>query len=82
MTFEQMQAKQLRLSVALAALFLVTMFVIPFVNYLAPEAMLTPIVGIPFVWLAVGIILHIEFWAIAIVYTVYSNRWEEEVSDA
>jgi uncharacterized membrane protein (DUF485 family) len=76
-----MQRRQLRLSVTLAVLFLVSVFTIPVLNYVAPEAMLTPVLGLPFVWLYVGILLHLEFWAIAIVYTVLSNRWERELVD-
>ncbi len=80
MTYEQMQARQLRLSILLAAIFLVTMFSVPFLNAAFTEQMLTPVMGIPFVWLLCGIVLHLEFWALALIYTVYSNRWEEEVT--
>lgn len=71
-----MQRRQLRLSIGLAAMFLVSVFVIPLLNYLIPDVMLTPVLGLPFVWLWVGVVLHLEFWAIAILYTVLSNRWE------
>lgn len=81
MTYEQMQSRQLKLSALLAALFLVTVFIIPFLNYLFPEAMLAPVLGMPLSWLVVGILFHLEFWAIAFVYTHYSNRWEEEVTN-
>ena len=80
MTFEQMQRKQLKLSVLLAAIFLVTMFSVPFLNAAFTEQMLTPVLGLPFVWLLCGFLLHLEFWIIAIVYTTYSNRWETEVA--
>jgi len=81
MTYDQMQAKQLRLSLALAATFLASVFAIPFLNQSVPETMLTPVLGLPLVWLWVGIVLHLEFWAIAIVYTLYSNKWEAELSN-
>lgn len=80
MTYEQMQAKQLRLSLLLAAIFLVSMFSVPFLNHSAPDTMLTPVMGIPMVWLLVGIVLHLEFWVIAVVYTLLSNRWEGEIA--
>ena len=76
MTFVEMQRRQLRLSLILAAVFLVSVFAIPLLNWAAPDAMLTPVLGMPFVWLYVGVLLHLEFWTIAIVYTVLSNRWE------
>ncbi len=79
MTYTQMQAKQLRLSLVLAFLFLASMFIVPILNQAAPDAMLTSVLGIPFVWLLVGVIFHLEFWVIAIVYTALSNRWEREV---
>ncbi len=81
MTYEQMQKRQLRLSLALAVVFLITVFSIPFLNYLFPEAMLTLIFGIPACWLIVGILLHLEFWIIAFAYTYYSNRWESELNN-
>lgn len=80
MTFEQMQAKQLKLSVLLAVVFLISVFIVPFLNYYFTETMLTPVLGIPLAWLVVGIFFHIEFWIIAVVYTRFSNRWEQEVS--
>ena len=81
MTFKEMQRRQLRLSLTLAVVFLVSVFTIPLLNYLAPDALLTPVLGLPFVWLYVGVLLHLEFWAIAIVYTVLSNRWERALRD-
>jgi len=81
MTYETMQRRQLFLSVVLAAVFLLSIFSVPFLNRLVPDAMLAPVLGIPFVWLAVGILLHLEFWTIAIIYTVASNRWESQVAD-
>jgi len=75
-TFIEMQRRQLRLSLGLAAVFLVSVFAIPLLNYLVPDVMLTPVLGLPFVWLWVGVVLHLEFWTIAILYTVLSNRWE------
>lgn len=81
MTAKDMQRRQLRLSLTLAAVFLVSVFAIPLLNYLAPDAMLTPVLGLPFVWLYVGVLLHVEFWTIAIVYTMLSNRWERALAD-
>lgn len=81
MTYEQMQARQLKLSVLLAAIFLLTVFSVPFLNASMPEQMLTPVLGIPFVWLLVGVFFHLEFWVIAVIYTTYSNRWEDELID-
>ena len=82
MTFRDMQRRQLRLSIGLAVLFLVSVFAIPVLNLAIPDVMLTPVLGLPFVWLYVGILLHLEFWAIAILYTVLSNRWERQLVDA
>lgn len=82
MNYEQMQKNQLRLSIVLAVVFLASVFVVPFLNHTMTETMLAPsLLGIPFVWLLVGVLLHLEFWTIAIVYTVFSNRWESEMSD-
>jgi uncharacterized membrane protein (DUF485 family) len=80
-TFSGMQRRQLRLSVTLAIVFLVSVFSIPVLNQLVPDAMLTPVLGVPFVWLYVGVFLHAEFWTIAVLYTVLSNRWERQMVD-
>ncbi len=80
MTYEQMQAKQLKLSMLLAVVFLVTVFSVPFLNAAIPDQMITPVLGIPFVWLLVGVLFHVEFWIIALVYVTYSNRWEQELT--
>lgn len=79
MTYEQMQARQLRLSSILAVVFLVSVFSVPFLNAAYTEAMLKPVMGIPFAWLLVGIVFHVEFWIMALVYVTYSNRWEDEL---
>jgi uncharacterized membrane protein (DUF485 family) len=81
MTVEDMQRRQLRVSLALATVFLVSVFAIPLLNFIAPDAMLTPVFGLPFVWLYVGVLLHVEFWTIAIIYTVLTNRWERAMDD-
>jgi len=81
MTFEQMQSRQLKLSAALALLFLVTVFAVPFLHHYSPDTMLKPVLGMPLAWLLVGILFHLEFWAIAFVYSYFSNRWEAELSD-
>jgi uncharacterized membrane protein YagU involved in acid resistance len=62
-------------------MFIVSVFTVPLLNHAAPDAMLSPVLGIPFVWLYVGVVLHLEFWIIAIVYTVLSNRWEAALLD-
>jgi TRAP-type C4-dicarboxylate transport system permease small subunit len=76
-----MHRRQLRLSVVLAIVFIVSVFTVPLLNHAAPDAMLSPVLGIPFVWLYVGVVLHLEFWTIAILYTVLSNRWERALVD-
>ena len=79
MTYEEMQARQLRLSMALAAIFLSSVFCIPFLNHGIPTVMLAPVMGVPLVWLVVGVLLHVEFWIIAVAYTLCSNKWEREI---
>ena len=79
MTYEHMQRRQLKLSGLLAVIFLITVFSVPFLNAAMPETMLTPVFGIPLAWLLVGVLFHVEFWVIALIYVTYSNRWETEV---
>jgi uncharacterized membrane protein (DUF485 family) len=81
MTYEEMQQKQFNLSLVLAIIFLISIFVIPFLNYYLTEDMFTPIWGIPFAWLYVGVFLHVEFWISAFIYTLFSNQWEAAMRD-
>ena len=57
--------RQLRLSIACAAAFLVVLLGLPLANYFAPELMATRVAGFPFTWLLLGILFFPFVWVIA-----------------
>lgn len=70
--------RQLRLSIACAAAFLVVLLALPLANYLAPEAMSTRVMGFTLSWLILGIGFFPAVWVIAWVFIRRSIQLEEE----
>ncbi|MBC8126032.1 MAG: DUF485 domain-containing protein [Gloeobacteraceae cyanobacterium ES-bin-144] len=57
--------RQLRLSISCAAAFVVILFGLPLVNYLAPVFMAQSIGGFPLSWLVLGVLIFPYVWIIA-----------------
>ncbi len=57
--------RQLRLSIACAAAFLVVLLGLPLANYFLPDLMATRVAGFPFTWLVLGILFFPFVWVIA-----------------
>ena len=64
----QLKRRQLRLSGACAAAFLVALLGLPLLNYLAPNAMATKVGGFPVTWLVLGVLFFPFVWIIAFVF--------------
>ena len=64
----QLKRRQLRLSGACAAAFLVALLGLPLLNYLVPNAMATRIGGFPLTWLVLGVLFFPFVWIIAFVF--------------
>jgi uncharacterized membrane protein (DUF485 family) len=60
-----LKRRQLRLSGACAAAFLIALLGLPLLNYLLPEAMATPVGGFPLTWLVLGVLFFPFVWVIA-----------------
>lgn len=69
--------RQLQLSVAAAAAFLVALFGMPLLNYFAPELMASRIGGFPATWLILGVLFFPFVWVIAWVFIRKSIALEE-----
>ena len=69
--------RQLRLSIACAATFLVALLGLPLVNYYFPEAMAQRVWGFTLTWLVLGVLFFPLVWGIAWVFIRRSIALEE-----
>ena len=65
---QSLMRRQLRLSVACAATFLVVLLGLPLANYFLPELMATRVAGFTLTWLVVGVLFFPFVWVIAYVF--------------
>jgi uncharacterized membrane protein (DUF485 family) len=69
--------RQLKLSIACAAAFLVALLGLPLLNYFFPEAMATRVFGFTLTWFVLGVLFFPFVWAIAWVFIRRSIALEE-----
>jgi len=75
--------RQLRLSIACAATFLVALLALPLLNYFIPDLMARRIGGFTLTWLVLGVLFFPFVWLIAWVFIRRSITLEdEEVAEA
>jgi len=70
--------RQLSLSVACAATFLVALLGLPLLNYFAPAFMATRVAGFTLSWLILGVLFFPFVWIISYVFIKRSLRLEDE----
>ena len=70
--------RQLRLSIACAATFLVALLGLPLANYFFPELMAWRVLGFTLSWLILGVLFFPLVWAIAWVFIRRSIALEEQ----
>ena len=70
--------RQLRLSIACAATFLVALFGLPLLNYFAPELMATRVGGFTLSWLILGVLFFPFVWIISWAFIRRSIALEED----
>jgi uncharacterized membrane protein (DUF485 family) len=70
--------RQLQLSVACAAAFLIVLLGLPLANYYAPELMATRVAGFTLSWLLLGVLFFPAVWTISYVFIKRSIGLEEE----
>jgi uncharacterized membrane protein (DUF485 family) len=69
--------RQLKLSIACAAAFLVVLLGLPLANYFAPELMATRVFGFTLTWLLLGVLFFPAVWAISWIF-IRRSIWLEE----
>jgi uncharacterized membrane protein (DUF485 family) len=60
--------RQLRLSVACAATFIVALVALPLLNYFAPELMAKRVAGFTLTWLVLGVLFFPFVWGISYIF--------------
>jgi uncharacterized membrane protein (DUF485 family) len=76
----RLMRRQLRLSVACAATFVIVLLGLPLANYFAPELMSRRIAGFTLTWLILGVLFFPFVWAIAWIFIKRSIALEDEES--
>lgn len=74
---QSLMRRQLRLSVACAAMFLLVLMGLPLANYFLPELMATRVAGFTLTWLVVGVLFFPFVWVIAYVFIKRSIALED-----
>jgi uncharacterized membrane protein (DUF485 family) len=69
--------RQLRLSIACAAVFLVVVLGLPLLNYFAPDLMATRVFGFTLTWFVLGVAVFPVVWIISWVFIQRSIALEE-----
>lgn len=70
--------RQLRLSVACAATFLIALLGLPLLNYFAPELMATRVMGFTLSWLILGVLFFPFVWIISWRFIKRSIKLEDD----
>ena len=74
----RLMRRQLRLSIACAATFLVALLGVPLANYFFPELMARRIFGFTLTWFILGVLFFPFVWAIAWIFIQRSIALEEQ----
>lgn len=74
----RLMRRQLRLSIACAATFLVALLGLPLLNYFAPELMARRVAGFTLSWLLLGVLFFPLVWVISYYFIRRSIALEEE----
>ena len=77
----RLMRRQLRLSIACAATFVIVLLGLPLANYFLPELMSKRVAGFTLTWLILGVLFFPFVWAIAYYFIKRSIALEEEESN-
>lgn len=78
----QLMRRQLRLSIACAAAFLVALLGLPLANYFWPELMATRVFGFTMTWLILGVLFFPFVWLISWIFIWRSIALEEQEAES
>jgi uncharacterized membrane protein (DUF485 family) len=72
-----LMARQLKLSIACALMFLIALLALPLLNYFFPDLMATRVFGFTLTWLVLGVLFFPFVWIISYVFIRRSMALEE-----
>lgn len=75
-----MMARQIRLSLRIAAVFILVLIGLPLLNLFAPQLAATNIGGFTLTWLVLGVLFYPLTWLLSQWYVKDSERIEEELA--
>ena len=75
---QRLMRRQLRLSIACAAAFMIVLFGLPLLNYFAPDLMATRVGGFTLTWLILGVLMFPFVWVISGIFIKRSLKMEAE----
>ena len=77
-----LMARQLKLSIACALMFMLALLGLPLVNYFLPELMATRVFGFTLTWFVLGVLFFPFVWIISWIFIRRSIALEEEEAAA
>ena len=75
---QRLMRRQLRLSIACAAAFMLVLFGLPLLNYFEPDLMATRVGGFTLTWLILGVLMFPFVWLISGIFIKRSLKMETE----
>lgn len=75
-----MMARQLKLSLRVAAIFILVLIGLPLLNLYAPQVAATNVGGFTLTWLVLGVLFYPLTWVLSQWYVKDSERIEEELA--
>lgn len=76
---KKMMRKQLRLSLAVAAVFVLVLVGLPLINFYLPDLAQTNIGGFSLTWLILGVLFYPLTWVLSIWFVKGSEKIEHEI---
>lgn len=73
--------RQLVLAGSVAALFIGILFSLPLIDLFLPDLANVHVLGLPFRWLALAVLLYPLLWVLAAYYVSTSKKYEDEFAD-
>ena len=74
----RLMRRQLRLSIACGAAFMIVLLGLPLLNYFAPDLMATRVAGFTLTWLILGVLMFPFVWVISGIFIKVSLKMEAE----
>ncbi len=78
---DELIRRQLALSLRVASVFLLALFVLPLLNRFAPQLMAVRVLGLPLHWLVLAVLVYPLLWALGVYFVVTAKKHEDEFTE-